>query len=48
MDAGINIFVNGISGVFLGMAVLYLTMKIIALVAKERSESADKDAHGHR
>ncbi len=42
MDAAINIFVNGISGVFLGMAVLYLTMKIIALVAVERSESEDK------
>ncbi len=48
MDAGINIFVNGISGVFLGMAVLYLTMKIIALVAMDRSESEDKDPHGHR
>ncbi len=42
MDAAINIFVNGISGVFLGMAVLYLTMKIIALVAVGRSESEDK------
>ncbi len=36
-----NIFINGISGVFLGMAVLYLTMKIIALVAVKRSESDD-------
>ncbi len=42
MDAAINIFVNGITGVFLGMAVLYLTMKIIALVAARRSESEDK------
>jgi len=42
LDAAINIFVNGISGVFLGMAVLYLTMKIIALVTVKRSESEDK------
>jgi len=42
LDAAINIFVNGISGVFLGMAVLYLTMKIIALVAVKRSEPEDK------
>jgi Na+-transporting methylmalonyl-CoA/oxaloacetate decarboxylase gamma subunit len=42
LDAAINIFINGITGVFLGMAVLYLTMKIIALVAVRRSESEDK------
>jgi len=42
LDAAIDIFVNGISGVFLGMAVLYLTMKIIALVAVKRPESEDK------
>jgi len=42
VDAGINIFINGISGVFLGMAVLYLTIKIIAFVAADRSASEDK------
>lgn len=42
MDAVINIFINGISGVFFGMAVLYLTIKIIAVVAADRSESEDK------
>jgi hypothetical protein len=42
VDAGINIFVNGISGVFFGMAVLYLTIKIIAFVAADRAESEDK------
>lgn len=42
MDAGINIFINGISGVFFGMAVLYLTIKIIALVAADRSGPEDK------
>jgi len=48
LDTGIDIFANGIGGVFLGMAILYLTMKLIALVARERSESADKDQHGDR
>ncbi|MFQ5548899.1 MAG: hypothetical protein ACE5FV_11450 [Woeseia sp.] len=43
MDTATDIFVNGISGVFLGMAVLYLAMKIIALVAVERSESEGQD-----
>jgi hypothetical protein len=42
VDAGINIFINGISGVFFGMAVLYLTIKIIALLAVDRSEPKDK------
>ena len=46
MDGEIGIFVNGISGVFIGMAVLYLTMKIIALATIEQPESADKDSHG--
>ena len=28
-----SIFVNGITGVFIGMAVLYLAMKLIALLS---------------
>ena len=43
MGAEINIFVNGISGVFLGMAVLYLAMKVIALLAVEPSTAEDTD-----
>jgi len=43
LDAQINIFINGISGVFLGMAVLYLAMKIIAFIAVERPTSEDRD-----
>ncbi len=31
MEAAVGIFVNGITGVFIGMAVLYLAMKLIAL-----------------
>ena len=33
MDTAVDIFVNGITGVFIGMAVLYLAMKLIALVS---------------
>jgi len=32
MESAVGIFVNGITGVFIGMAVLYLAMKLIALV----------------
>ena len=33
MNTAVDIFVNGITGVFIGMAVLYLAMKLIALVS---------------
>ena len=33
MTTTVDIFVNGITGVFIGMAVLYLAMKLIALVS---------------
>ncbi len=33
MATTVDIFVNGITGVFIGMAVLYLAMKLIALVS---------------
>lgn len=38
METAVGIFVNGITGVFIGMAVLYLAMKLIALVSAIRSE----------
>ncbi len=34
MEPTLSVFLNGIGGVFAGMAVLYVTMKILALVAK--------------
>ena len=43
MAAAIDIFINGISGVFLGMAVLYLAMKLIAVIATERTDSEQRD-----
>ena len=33
MQTAAGIFVNGITGVFIGMAVLYLVMKLIALAS---------------
>lgn len=33
METAVGIFVNGITGVFIGMAVLYLAMKLIAFVS---------------
>ena len=37
METAVGIFVNGITGVFIGMAVLYLAMKLIALVSTLRT-----------
>ena len=34
METTLSVFLNGIGGVFAGMAVLYVTMKILALVAQ--------------
>lgn len=36
MEAATGIFVNGITGVFIGMAVLYLAMKVIAFLFAPR------------
>jgi Na+-transporting methylmalonyl-CoA/oxaloacetate decarboxylase gamma subunit len=33
MEETLNVFVNGIAGVFCGMAVLYIAMKLISLIA---------------
>jgi hypothetical protein len=37
LETALGIFVNGITGVVIGMTVLYLAMKLIALIAKDRS-----------
>jgi Na+-transporting methylmalonyl-CoA/oxaloacetate decarboxylase gamma subunit len=33
MEQAVSIFINGLGGVFAGMAILYLTMKLISLTA---------------
>ena len=37
METTLSVFLNGIGGVFAGMAVLYVTMKALALVARNSS-----------
>ena len=37
METAVGIFVNGITGVLIGMAALYLAMKLIALVSALRT-----------
>jgi hypothetical protein len=39
VQSAAGIFFNGITGVFIGMAVLYLAMKLIALVSAMGSEA---------
>ena len=37
MQTAVSIFVNGITGVFIGIAVLYVAMKVIALTSTMRA-----------
>jgi len=41
MQAALEIFVNGISGVFIGLAVLYVAIKINKLLAGRESPKQD-------
>jgi len=38
VESAVGVFFNGITGVIIGMAVLYLAMKLIALVSAMGSE----------
>lgn len=43
MDQAYSIFANGMLGVFAGMMVLYLVMKLIAFcVSREKDEETEK------
>ena len=44
METTLSVFLNGIGGVFAGMAVLYVTMKAISLVAGSPPEKPAKPA----
>ena len=41
MQAAFEIFVNGITGVFIGLAVLYVAIKIIKLLAGREPDGKD-------
>lgn len=43
MQQALSVFINGILGVFVGMAVLYFTIKLISLAAERRQQDTDKD-----
>ena len=43
MQEALSVFVNGILGVFVGMAVLYVTIKLISLAAYRGQQEIDKD-----
>lgn len=43
MESAVGVFINGITGVFIGMAVLYLAMKLIAAISAMGSEPEKTD-----
>jgi hypothetical protein len=43
VNTAVDIFVNGITGVFIGMAVLYLAMKLIVLLSATGATGAGPD-----
>lgn len=43
MQEALSVFVNGILGVFVGMAVLYFTIKLISFVVARGLADTDKD-----
>lgn len=42
MSEAFRIFINGISGVFAGMAILYLVVKLIALTAGRQASGEER------
>ena len=42
METTLSVFVNGMTGVFAGMGVLYLTMKLLAYFTESASEEPSK------
>ena len=44
METTLSVFLNGMAGVFAGMAILYLTMKALAFLAGSAPEEPAKPA----
>jgi len=42
MEQALEIFLNGIGGVFAGMAMLYLAVKMLALVVNRKPENKEE------
>ena len=43
MQAAIEVFLNGISGVFIGLAVLYATIKLIGFVVAPKPDKKKEE-----
>ncbi len=41
MEQAFSVFINGIAGVFIGMAVLYVAMKLIALTSRDSTDKSE-------
>ena len=42
METAIDVFINGIVGVFSGMTVVYITMRLITLLAGREAEKSNE------
>lgn len=46
MNSAFSIFINGLSGVFVGIGLLYLMMKLLALVSDRSAQPGAKPGPG--
>lgn len=46
MDIAVSIFINGLSGVFVGIGLLYLMMKLLALVSDRSAQPPSNPGSG--
>lgn len=42
MEQALEVFINGIGGVFAGIAMLYISIRVISLVAGRRTEDKEE------
>lgn len=42
MEQALEVFINGIGGVFAGMAMLYISIRIISLMAGRQAEDKEE------
>ena len=45
MEQAIAVFINGITGVFAGMAVLYVTIRLMSLIAERTEQKPESGKH---
>ena len=42
MEQALEVFINGIAGVFAGIAMLYVSIRVIALISDRRAEDKEE------